>query len=86
MICVDCRAALEPEDGHGRCPSCLGMEHLSQGSTEHASMNCSCLSVAARAARQAQLEGMLIPKRAQKEPKKSPESAETQSRHTGGPH
>ena len=59
MRCVDCRSPLELEDGHDRCPSCLGMEHLMQGLTEQACMNCSCLSVAARAARIAQLEDML---------------------------
>ncbi len=56
MICVDCQAPLEPDDGHDRCPSCFGIEHLKQGLTQQACMNCNCLSLTARAARLAQLE------------------------------
>lgn len=29
------------EDRHDRCPCCLGIEHLKQGLTEQACMNCS---------------------------------------------
>ncbi|KAL2081742.1 hypothetical protein ACEWY4_023595 [Coilia grayii] len=49
--CVNCRAPLEPEDGHRECPSCLGVEHLRQGLTELACPDCMCLSMAARTAR-----------------------------------
>ncbi|KAL2099504.1 hypothetical protein ACEWY4_003898 [Coilia grayii] len=49
--CVNCRAPLEPEDGHRECPSCLGVEHLRQGLTELACADCMCLSMAARTAR-----------------------------------
>lgn len=59
MICINCRTPLEPEDGHDRCPSCLGIDHLRQGLTEQACMNCSCLSLAARTARLAKLESSL---------------------------
>ena len=51
MTCVDCRTPLEPDDGHDRCCSCLGIDHLRQGLTELACMNCACLSLAARSAR-----------------------------------
>lgn len=54
--CASCQAPLEPEDGHVECPACLGVEHLRQGLTEQACMNCTCLSVAERAARLAQVE------------------------------
>lgn len=59
MVCVDCRAPLEPDDGHDLCPSCLGIGHLKQGLTDQACANCTCLSLATRAARLAQLEGQL---------------------------
>ena len=61
MICVNCRAPLEPEDGHDKCPNCLGMEHLRQGLTEQACVNCSCLSVVAWVVRIDQLERELNP-------------------------
>lgn len=44
-------APLSPEDGHDRCPSCLGIEHLRQALTEHACTNCTCMPLAERAAR-----------------------------------
>lgn len=53
--CVNCRAPLEPEDGHRECPSCLGLEHLQQGLTDMACADCMCLSVAARTSRLAQV-------------------------------
>lgn len=57
--CAGCKAPLEPEDGHTECPSCLGIEHLRQGLTEQACMNCTCLSVAVRTARLAQVDQQL---------------------------
>ena len=50
MMCNDCRAPFDPEDGHDGCPSCPGVEHLRQGLTELACVNCSCM---------AQLEGKI---------------------------
>ena len=61
MICIDCRAPLEPDDGHELCPSCLGLDHLRQGLTELACENCSCLSVAYRRERLARVEGGKLP-------------------------
>ena len=55
LVCAECSASLEPEDGHDRFPRCLGIDHLRQGLTERACVDCSCLSLAARAARLAQL-------------------------------
>ncbi|XP_033996783.1 uncharacterized protein LOC117491055 [Trematomus bernacchii] len=52
--CSACMASLEPEDGHNRCPSCLGLEHLREGLTQDACMNCSCMPWALRAARVAE--------------------------------
>ena len=56
MYCVECQAHLEPEDGHDQCPSCLGVEHLRQGLTEQACINCGCLSWASRTRRLAEVE------------------------------
>lgn len=39
-----CRATLQEDDGHDCCPPCLGLEHLKQGLTDDACMNCSTLS------------------------------------------
>lgn len=58
MTCIDCRTPLELGDGHDKCPSCLGVEHLRQGLTELACMNCACMSLATRSARLARLEGV----------------------------
>lgn len=57
MVCIDCRAPLDAEDGHELCPSCLGLDHLKEGLTELACMHCSCLSVACRKERLARVEG-----------------------------
>ncbi|XP_033987890.1 uncharacterized protein LOC117483621 [Trematomus bernacchii] len=54
--CSACMASLEPEDGHDRCPSCLGLEHLREGLMQDACMNCSCMPWALRAARVAEVE------------------------------
>ena len=50
-LCVTCTAPLEPEDGHDSCPPCLGLEHLREGLTASACMNCSALPWALRLAR-----------------------------------
>lgn len=58
MTCADCRAPLEIGDGHDMCPPCLGVEHLRQGLTELACMNCACMSMTVRSARLARLESV----------------------------
>ncbi|XP_049437342.1 uncharacterized protein LOC125891834 [Epinephelus fuscoguttatus] len=50
-VCISCMAPLSPEDGHDRCPSCLGIEHLRQALTENACINCTCIPLAERTAR-----------------------------------
>ncbi len=50
-VCISCMAPLSPEDGHDRCPSCLGIEHLRQALTENACSNCTCMPLAERTAR-----------------------------------
>ncbi|KAE8293756.1 hypothetical protein D5F01_LYC06689 [Larimichthys crocea] len=44
-------ASLSPEDGHDKCPSCLGIAHLKQALTESACINCICMLLAERTAR-----------------------------------
>lgn len=61
MICLDCRAPLDPDDGHELCPSCLGLDHLKEGLTELACIHCSCLSMACRKERLALVEGGKLP-------------------------
>lgn len=56
VACSACRAPLEPDDGHDECPSCLGVEHLRQGLTEHACLNCSLLPLDTRQLRLEQLQ------------------------------
>ncbi|CAL8383137.1 unnamed protein product [Arctogadus glacialis] len=51
-----CVALLEPDYGHDRCPSCLGFEHLSEGLTERACMNCGSMPLALRVTRLAAVE------------------------------
>ncbi|CAL8333814.1 unnamed protein product [Boreogadus saida] len=55
-VCGACVALLEPDDGHDRCPSCLGFEHLREGLTERACMNCGSMPLALRLARLAAVE------------------------------
>ncbi|CAL8348907.1 unnamed protein product [Boreogadus saida] len=59
-LCVTCTAPLEPEDGHDSCPPCLGLEHLREGLTASACMNCSPLPGALRLARLAGVEQLAI--------------------------
>ncbi|KAK0152737.1 hypothetical protein N1851_005729 [Merluccius polli] len=59
MSCIHCLAPLDADDGHDQCPSCLGVEHLREGMTTMACLHCTCLSLSARAARLARLEGVL---------------------------
>ena len=59
MSCIHCLAPLDADDGHDQCPSCLGVEHLREGMTTMACLHCTCLSLPARAARLARLEGVL---------------------------
>ncbi|KAK5894126.1 hypothetical protein CesoFtcFv8_010848 [Champsocephalus esox] len=63
--CSACMASLEPEDGHDRCPSCLGrlwrsvgtkFEHLREVLTLNACMSCSCMPRALRVARITEVE------------------------------
>ncbi|ROL50131.1 hypothetical protein DPX16_15172 [Anabarilius grahami] len=44
-------AILQTDDGHDCCPSSLGLEHLKQGLTEDAFMNCSVMSWERRTSR-----------------------------------
>ena len=55
-VCSACVAALEPDDGHDHCPSCLGFEHLREGLTESACMNCGSMPWALRVTRLAVVE------------------------------
>ena len=59
-LLVTCTAPLEPEDGHDSCPPCLGLEHLREGLTPSACMNCSPLPWALRLARLAGVEQRAI--------------------------
>ncbi|KAJ8364207.1 hypothetical protein SKAU_G00130380 [Synaphobranchus kaupii] len=53
-------APLQAEDGHDLCPLCLGVEHLRQGLSDDACMNCSYMLRALKASRLAQAEGLLL--------------------------
>ena len=54
--CGSCMASLEPEDGHDRCVSCLGVDHLREAITDEACINCSIMPRSIRLARLAQLD------------------------------
>lgn len=54
--CVGCETALPEDDGHDLCPACLGPDHLREGLSDNACMNCSCMSLASRASRLAQVD------------------------------
>lgn len=54
--CVDFGTALPEDDGHDLCSACLGLDHLQEGLSDNACMNCSCMSLASRAARLAQVD------------------------------
>ena len=58
-LCVACAAPLEPEDGHDNCPPCLGLEHLREGLTDGACMNCRPLPWALRRERLAGVERVI---------------------------
>lgn len=71
--CIDCGAALQAEDGHDLCPTCLGHEHLLEALSENPCMNCSFMPHAVRVARLAQLcpqEGSDLPPSGQVVPPK----------------
>ena len=57
-VCAECLASFQLifKDGHDRCLSCLSIEHLRQGLSSDACMNCSCMTVAERTARLAGME------------------------------
>jgi hypothetical protein len=57
--CTLCMAVLQADDGHDCCPSCLGLEHLKQGLTEDACMNCSVMSSERRTSRITMVQGLL---------------------------
>ena len=59
-LCVACAAPLELEDGHDNCPPCLGLEHLREGLTDSACMNCRPLPWALRLDRLAGVEQRAI--------------------------
>ncbi|KAK0136957.1 hypothetical protein N1851_026823 [Merluccius polli] len=59
-LCAACAAPLEPEDGHDNCPPCLGLEHLREGLTDGACMNCRPLPWALRLDRLAEVEQRAI--------------------------
>ncbi|KAK0136266.1 hypothetical protein N1851_027838 [Merluccius polli] len=59
-LCAACAAPLEPEDGHDNCPPCLGLEHLREGLTDSACMNCRPLPWALRLDRLAGVEQRAI--------------------------
>ncbi|KAK0130707.1 hypothetical protein N1851_034661 [Merluccius polli] len=59
-LCAPCAAPLEPEDGHDNCPPCLGLEHLREGLTDSACMNCRPLPWALRLDRLAGMEQRAI--------------------------
>ncbi|KAK0147606.1 hypothetical protein N1851_012909 [Merluccius polli] len=59
-LCAACAAPLEPEDGHDNCPPCLGLEHLREGLTDSACMNCRPLPWALRLDRLAEMEQRAI--------------------------
>ncbi|MED6259124.1 hypothetical protein ATANTOWER_017369 [Ataeniobius toweri] len=52
--CMDCGAALQADDGHDLCPTCLGRDHLVEGLSENPCMNCSFMPHALRVAQLAQ--------------------------------
>ncbi len=54
-----CRALLQDNDGHDCCLSCLGLEHLKQGLTQDACMNCRIMSWGIRTSSLAAVEGLL---------------------------
>ncbi|RXN09395.1 deleted in malignant brain tumors 1 -like protein [Labeo rohita] len=58
-VCTVCKDALQKDDGHDCCPSCLGLEHLKQGLTEEVCMNCRVMSWDRRTSRVATVEGLL---------------------------
>ncbi len=57
--CRLCMATLQKDDGHDCCPSCLGLEHLKQGLTEDACMNCRVMAWERKTSRIAMVEGLL---------------------------
>ncbi len=55
-FCASCETPLQPQDGHDRCPACLGPEHLREALSDNPCMNCSYLPRAVRIARLAEVE------------------------------
>ncbi|MEQ2172885.1 hypothetical protein GOODEAATRI_025952 [Goodea atripinnis] len=53
--CMDCGAALQADDGHDLCPTCLGRDHLVEPLSENSCMNCSFMPHMLRVARLPQL-------------------------------
>ncbi|MEQ2157552.1 hypothetical protein GOODEAATRI_002975 [Goodea atripinnis] len=53
--CMDCGAALQPDDGHNLCPTCLGRDHLVEVLSENPCMNSSFMPQVVRVALLAQL-------------------------------
>ncbi|MEQ2280895.1 hypothetical protein AMECASPLE_024894 [Ameca splendens] len=53
--CMDCGAALQADEGHDLCPTCLGRDHLVEALSENRCMNCSFMPHALRGARLVQL-------------------------------
>lgn len=54
--CRDCMAPLQPDDGHDLCPSCLGIDHLREGLTDNACLDCGIMPLSLRNARLAALD------------------------------
>lgn len=61
LTCTVCRATLQQDDGHGCCPSCLGLDHLKQALTENACMICCTMSWEQRVSWLSAVEGLLTP-------------------------
>ncbi|KAK7909312.1 hypothetical protein WMY93_013996 [Mugilogobius chulae] len=56
LTCRACMTLLQQDDGHELCPSCLGVEHLRQGLTTDACLDCGNMPHSVRVARLAALE------------------------------
>ena len=59
-LCNACMARLQVDDGHVECPVYLGVKHLREGLSDRACMNGSLMPRAAKLARLAEVEALLL--------------------------
>lgn len=55
-----CLVPLSQEDGHDRCPLCLGIEYLRQALTDDVCINSSCMPLTERTTRLAWIDNTLL--------------------------